>query len=186
MKTYKAKAVDIPARVIKQLDSMTLAVGPQKHTLSDIIADMGEIRNRNSWIMAVGLMRTYQGLVDAHKDVSGEKFSITAFSEIITGLMISYTLGLGEWDDELPVFMPSMIDYEKLSSYDRVKLRNGKKIEVHELIRKISNMASPEALKEVFTLVYGKKNWLGNYKQVSPAEKVKVLLSMIDVADQKL
>lgn len=179
-KIFTAKSVDVPANVFEQLDQILVGKG---QNLSDILADMGRIRDKSAYAMAIGLAKSLQGLIGAYSEVTGKKFNLEGFSTIMSGLMISYVLGYGRWEKDIPVYMPETINPSELFSYDFIKLRSGREISVDDLMARIMQLTSEEQLKQVFNEISA-KTILGNRKEISPFDSVNVLMAMISLSDE--
>jgi hypothetical protein len=179
-KILKAKSITVPDNIWEQFDRFHSHDGSD---LTDIIADMGEIRNKDRWGLAVGMIKPFKGLVDAHREVTGDKFGISGFSDIMSGLMLSYVLGWGEWNEKLIAYIPEVPSFDELDSYDFIRLRNGNKVKPEVLAHLIFTLTSEECLAGIFKKVT-KKTILGNFKSIPASELTMVLLATMRIADE--
>lgn len=152
LKVYEAKEIVLPEGLIDKFNELGGA-NRTGHSWQDMIADMGQLKNISTLNMALAFLFPFKELMQ----VSGKKhggINQTQLEEVLFGIAISYALGLGEWDDKAPMFMPEL-DTD-LMEHDRVRLRSGKEYTVFEFMDKLNTIVSTLPLDDVLNKMFPK------------------------------
>lgn len=179
-KYLKIKRLVVPERVYRQLDEIkVLGI----HSFTDIVTDMGAIRDKNSYALAIGMIQPLKGLIKAQEQNTKKPITAKLFAEILSGIMFSYCLSYGKWERNFPIFMPEVPDSHELFKNELIETPNGKTLEVMEFMDKVMEATSLAHIEPIFNETF-KKKFINGYKELTDIDCFTILIALINMSNE--